>query len=97
MPHCGFDDIEGADVTFLDIVLLAKSPPAMHEKKAAVVAWDTTHLPRPSHCGLERDHGRLMKPNCITEIYWQSLQLLHSYWFQNTVSQLSTKFIGNKY
>ena len=74
MPHCGFDDIEGADVTFLDIVLLAECPPAMHKKVAVFVAWDTTHLPRPSHCGLERDRGRLMKPNRITECYWQSLQ-----------------------
>lgn len=28
MPECGIDDVEGADVTFLDPVLLAEPPPA---------------------------------------------------------------------
>ena len=74
MPHCSFDYIEGAGVTFLDIVLLTEPPPTMHKKVALFVAWDTTHPPRPSHCGLERDHGRLMKSDRITESYWQSLQ-----------------------
>jgi hypothetical protein len=45
MPQCRFNNIEGADVTFLETVLLAESPPALY-KLAATLDWDTPHLPR---------------------------------------------------
>jgi hypothetical protein len=37
MPQCGFDNIEGADVTFLEAVLLAELPPALYKKVAAAI------------------------------------------------------------
>uniref|UniRef100_A0A0A9H5P6 Uncharacterized protein n=1 Tax=Arundo donax TaxID=35708 RepID=A0A0A9H5P6_ARUDO len=46
MPQCGFDDIEGADVAFLETVLLAKSHPTMQKPVALILVWETTHLPR---------------------------------------------------
>jgi len=47
MPNCGFDNIEGADVTFLETVLLAEPPPALYKQVAATILdRDTTHLPR---------------------------------------------------
>lgn len=37
MPHCGFDNLEGADVTFLEPVLLAEPPPALYKQVAAAI------------------------------------------------------------
>jgi len=37
MPNCGFDNIEGADVTFLETVLLAEPPPALNKQVAATI------------------------------------------------------------
>ena len=46
MPQCGFNDIEGADVTFHEIILLAERCPTLHKHVALILAWKTTHLPR---------------------------------------------------
>jgi len=46
MPQCGFNDIEGADVTFHEIILLAERCPTLLKHVALILAWKTTHLPR---------------------------------------------------
>ena len=45
MPHCSFDYIEGADVTFLETVRPAEHHPAPQNNKAVILAWETIHLP----------------------------------------------------
>lgn len=45
MPQCSFDDIEGADVAYLELVLLAELLPAQSDL-AAVPVQETTNLPR---------------------------------------------------
>jgi hypothetical protein len=45
MPQCGFHDIEGADVTFLETICPAEHHPALHKNEAVILAWDTIHLP----------------------------------------------------
>jgi hypothetical protein len=45
MPQCGFNNIEGADVTFLETVRPAEHHPAPQNNKAVILAWETIHLP----------------------------------------------------
>jgi hypothetical protein len=45
MPQCGFNNVEGADVAFLETVLPAKLLPTPHDNEAVVLAWETTNLP----------------------------------------------------
>ena len=46
IPQCGFDDIEGAGIPFLEMVLLAELPPALHKQVAASFACESMHKPR---------------------------------------------------
>jgi len=48
IPQCGFDDIEGAGIPFLEMVLLAELPPALHKQVAAIFAWESMRNPRLS-------------------------------------------------
>ena len=59
MPQCGFNNIEGADVTFLETVRLAEHHPAPQNNKAVILAWEPIHLPwfRTAHWGLECDYA----------------------------------------
>lgn len=45
MPQCGFDDVEGAQVAWLQPVLLAEALPALSKNVAGIVGCGTTHLP----------------------------------------------------
>ena len=45
MPHCGLDDIEGADVSYLEAVLLAEPPPTSPKHVAPLLRWESKHLP----------------------------------------------------
>jgi hypothetical protein len=46
MPQLGFNNIKGADVTFLDPILMAEPLPAQSTKVVAVVVRHNTRLPR---------------------------------------------------
>jgi hypothetical protein len=45
MPQHGLDDMEGAQVTFLQSVLLAEAFPTLSKKVANFFVCDTAHLP----------------------------------------------------
>jgi hypothetical protein len=74
-PQRSFDNIEGADVAYLEIVLLTKPLPTP-QKYVAAPASPTTHLPRciSTPCDLECYCARFLQPNRITESSCQSLQ-----------------------
>ena len=46
MPQLGLNDVEGADITFLDPILLAELLPARPSQVVAVLVRDNTCLPR---------------------------------------------------
>ena len=60
MPQSGFDDIEGADITLLESVILAEPLPTQPNPVAAMLVRVTTHLPRPGavHGVFQCDHAR---------------------------------------
>ena len=41
MPRRAFDDIKGADVTFLEIILQAEPPPTLCKQIPSILAWTT--------------------------------------------------------
>jgi len=45
VPHCGLDDIEGADVSYLEAVLLAEPHPTIPKLVAPLLRWESKHLP----------------------------------------------------
>jgi len=45
MPQCGFNDVECAGVSFLDIIIPAESLPARPEV-ARMLVWENMNLPR---------------------------------------------------
>jgi hypothetical protein len=45
MPQCGSNDIEGAYVPFLQLVILAESLPTLSEKVTNFSVCQTAHLP----------------------------------------------------
>jgi hypothetical protein len=45
MPQCGFDDVEGAQVAWLDPVLLAEALPGHSDEAAVVLVCSTMHQP----------------------------------------------------
>ena len=45
MPQCGFNDVECAGVSFLDIIIPAESLPARPEVGRMLV-WENMNLPR---------------------------------------------------
>ena len=48
MPQGGFNNVDGADVANLDLVLLAEPLPIQTPNiVAAILVGDSTHLPRP--------------------------------------------------
>ena len=46
MPEQGFNYVEGANVTFLDLILPAEPLPAWPDLVAGILVWENTHLPR---------------------------------------------------
>lgn len=65
MPQHGLADMEGAQVTFLQSVLLAEAFPTLSKKVANYFVCDTVHLPRSGaiYCSLERDCAGSLEPN----------------------------------
>ena len=51
MPQCGFDDVESADVPYLQPVLPAELHPARSNMITTVAVHDATNLPRPAAIG----------------------------------------------
>ena len=51
MPQCGFDDVESADVPYLQPVLPAELNPARSNMKTTVAIHEATNLPRPAAIG----------------------------------------------
>lgn len=80
MPQCGFDDVEGADVAFLDHVVRAKYPPAPSEYAGtALLIPQEAHLPWLEAMILVRsspecDIGGHAQPDRLAEIRRNILQ-----------------------
>ena len=78
MPQCGFNDIEGADVTFLDHVVRPERPPAPSQR-ATIPIHQEAHLPWPEAMILirrspERDARGPVKPDRLVKIPRNILQ-----------------------
>lgn len=75
MPERGFNYVEGADVSFLDLIVPAEPVPAWPEV-AHILVRETSHLPRTGalQWGLEGDCATFAEANRITESHRQSLQ-----------------------
>ena len=74
MPHGGFNEVDGADITHLDPVLPAELRPAQPwNMVASTLIRGDTRLPRPcrAHRCLKRDSARFWDPNCFAEDRWQ--------------------------
>jgi len=80
VPQCGLDDVEGADISFLDPVVRAEPPPTPRELTGiAILVEQKAHLPWPVAMILvrscpERDLGRPPKPDRLAEIPRNRLQ-----------------------
>jgi hypothetical protein len=74
IPQCGFDDIEDADASFLETVLLAELPPTPAKQVAALFVSETMHRPRSITVHSECYCARFLQPNSITESSCQRLQ-----------------------
>ena len=80
VPQCGLDDVEGADISFLDPVVRAEPPPTPRELTGlAILVEQKAHLPGPVAMILvrscpERDLGRPQKPDSLAEGPWNRLQ-----------------------
>ena len=71
MPQRGFNDVECAGVSFLDIIILAESLPARPEV-ARMLVWENMNLPRSgaAQWGLEGDCACFRQTNRIAESRW---------------------------
>ena len=45
VPQCGLNDVEGAQITFLQPVLIAETVPTLSKKVADFIICATIHLP----------------------------------------------------
>ena len=78
VPQCGLDDVEGADISFLDHVVRPERPPAPSER-ATIPIHQEAHLPWPEAMILirrspERDIRGRAEPGRLPEIPRNRLQ-----------------------
>ena len=78
VPQCGLDDVEGADISFLDHVVRPERPPAPSER-ATIPIHQEAHLPWPEAVILirrspERDLSGPAEPDRLAEIPRNILQ-----------------------
>ena len=78
VPQCGLDDVEGADVSFLDHVVRPERPPAPSER-ATIPIHQEAHLPWPEAMILIRrspecDLRGPVEPDRLVEISRNILQ-----------------------
>ena len=93
MPQQGFDDVERAYISFLQLIILAEPLPAWPKLMAAIIVWGTTNLPRlavvcwtldfMSVIVTQLPHRTLAPKTAIVVVALVTQLILSSYWISS--------------